>query len=56
VNLNTPNRVLEEFAYQKVVRTTRPEKKGPTPPRRKFVPGILISELTKIAEARPGRS
>jgi hypothetical protein len=51
VNLNTPNRVLEEFSYFKVVRTTQPEVKGLTPTRPPFLPPRLVTELVQLADA-----
>lgn len=48
VNLNTPNRVLEEFSYFKVVRTTQPEVKGLTPTRPPFLPPRVVAELTDL--------
>src|SRR6185436_6928438 len=50
VNLNTPNRVLEEFSYFKVVRTTQPDVKGVTPTRPPFVPPRLVAELAQLSE------
>lgn len=49
VNLNTPNRVLEEFSYFKVVRTTQPEIKGLTPTRPPFLPPRVVAELVDLA-------
>ncbi|KUH83210.1 MULTISPECIES: alpha/beta hydrolase [unclassified Mycobacterium] len=48
VNLNTPNRVLEEFSYFKVVRTTQPEVKGVTPTRPPILPPRIVSELVDL--------
>lgn len=49
VDLNTPNRVLEEFSYFKVVRTTQPEIKGLTPSRPPFLPPSVVTELSGLA-------
>ena len=51
VDLTTPNRVLEEFAYFLVVRTSEPEIAGLTLQQRKFVPLPVVQAL--LSAARP---
>ena len=53
VNLTTPNRTVEEFAYRFVVRTTEPKVKGLTLGVRRTVPQDLLADLlgvTVVAE------
>ncbi|GIH97749.1 hypothetical protein ACFFMN_03525 [Planobispora siamensis] len=47
-DLTTPNRVVEEFTYNLVVRTTEPQIKGTTLAARRVVPQQVLSDLAKV--------
>jgi hypothetical protein len=49
VNLTTPNRTVEEFAYRFVVRTSEPKIKGLTLGVRRTVPPELLGDLLGVA-------
>ncbi len=53
VDFTVPNRAVEEVTYQAVVRTTQPQLKAATPPRRPSIPGALIDRLVALAQLRP---
>ena len=45
VDLTTPNRVLEEFSYFTVVRTTEPEISGLTIRPKREIPGVIVDQI-----------
>lgn len=49
INLTTPNRTVEEFAYRFVVRTTEPKVKGLTLGVRRTVPPELLADLLGVS-------
>ena len=49
IDLCTPNRVIEEFTYTTVVRTSEPEVKGVTLGVRRLVPRRLLAELVQAS-------
>ncbi|MEV0387473.1 hypothetical protein [Nonomuraea sp. NPDC050643] len=49
--LTTPNRVVEEFSYHLVVRTTEPQIRGTTLGERRAVPERVLSDLAKVTGA-----
>ncbi len=49
INLTTPNRTVEEFAYRFVVRTTEPKVKGVTLGVRRTVPPELLGDLLGVS-------
>jgi hypothetical protein len=52
VNLTTPNRVLEEFPYFLLVRTTEPGVKGLTEDGRRYIPPGVVRDLVDLAGQR----
>ncbi|MFI0446842.1 hypothetical protein [Actinomadura sp. 6N118] len=50
-DLTTPNRVVEEFAYHLVVRTTDPQIRGTTIAPRAVIPARVLEDLKRIVLA-----
>jgi hypothetical protein len=52
INLSTPNRVIEEFSYTTVVRTSEPEVRGITLGLRLRVPPKMLADLVQASAMR----